>query len=88
MKIRRRVELVIETRQTTVFRRLGERGTRWCPACESEVRMVTPEEATEATGMTARTVYGLVEAGRVHFDETNGGLLLVCLDSLAQAGEV
>jgi excisionase family DNA binding protein len=45
--------------------------------------MVTPDEAAVLSGVGTRTIYAFVEAGRLHFMETSGGLLLfVCLNSL------
>ena len=88
MKIRRKVEIVIETRQTAVVRSPEGRATqRLCPLCAAVGRMVTPEEAAGVACVTARAVYGLVESGRVHFVETPDGLLLICLNSLAASRE-
>jgi hypothetical protein len=84
MKIRRKVEIVIETHQIATIRTRGQRGTtRWCPMCAAKVHMVMPAEATEITGMMPSTVYRLVESGQVHFEQTAEGLLLICLSSLA-----
>jgi excisionase family DNA binding protein len=44
--------------------------------------MVTPDEAARLAGVTTRTVYRWIEAGKVHFAETPEGLLLVCPNSL------
>jgi hypothetical protein len=44
--------------------------------------MVTPEEASRLSSVSARSVYRLAEAGQVHFAETPDGLLLVCTASL------
>ena len=75
---------MFETRRTIILRRHGERGaTRLCPLCAPDVGMVTPEAAAGVAGLTARAVYALVESGRVHFEETPDGLLLICLNSLA-----
>ena len=83
------MEIVVETRQTAIIRQPGRRvPTAWCDACAAEVRMVTPEEATGVAGVSARTVYGWAESGRVHFAETPEGLLLVCLDSLTARGDL
>ena len=37
-------------------------------------------------GVTPRTIYQWVEAGRVHFSETARGETLICLNSLSAAG--
>jgi hypothetical protein len=53
-----------------------------CPACGDEVRMLTVEQAAALSRITWREIYRQVEAGELHFTETNGGSLLICLHSL------
>jgi len=49
--------------------------------------MVAPEEAAALARTSTRTIYRWVEAGLLHYVETPGGGLLVCIHSLiAQAG--
>lgn len=47
--------------------------------------MLAPEEAAALCGVSPRTIYRWVEAGRVHFAETPDGRLSVCLASLPEA---
>jgi len=54
----------------------------WCPACGSDVRMVTPNQAAAIVRSSVRAVNRSVEAGRVHFVETAEGRLFVCVNSL------
>ncbi len=49
-------------------------------------RMLTPEEAAPAAGVSVRPAYRLVEDGLIHFKETPDGLLLVCLNKLNGRG--
>ena len=44
--------------------------------------MVTADEAAELSGVSPRTIYRRVEAGSLHFAETNEGYLLICTNSL------
>jgi len=44
--------------------------------------MVTPQRAAAIAGVTVRHINRLVEAERVHFAETESGLLLLCINSL------
>ena len=44
--------------------------------------MITPEQAAEIVGVSLRTIFSWVEAGRVHFDESPDQLLSICLTSL------
>jgi hypothetical protein len=68
-RIVRTAEVTVETEEKTVLR--GSQGQRltlmWCPACQREVEMVTPEQAAQIASVEERAVYGWVEAGTVHF---------------------
>jgi excisionase family DNA binding protein len=54
----------------------------WCSECEADTRVVTPEEAALLSRVSSRTIYRWIETDRIHFSETAGGLLLICLNSL------
>jgi excisionase family DNA binding protein len=82
MSRRRRTEITVETRQLFLLRSVGNGVQAWCAKCTPSVRMISPEQAAALAGVSTRTIYALVEAGKVHFIETSAGLLLVCLDSL------
>ncbi len=43
------------------------------------------QEAAVLAGLSLRTIYALVEGGKVHFTETPDGLLLLCLNCLLNA---
>jgi excisionase family DNA binding protein len=79
--MKRRVEILIETERLLIA---GGRHamTLRCDECAIEVRMITVDEAAILAGESARTIYGWVEAGRLHFLETPEGRLLICLNSL------
>jgi excisionase family DNA binding protein len=44
--------------------------------------MVTPDQAAQLCRVTTRTIYRRIEAGRLHFTETEKGFSLICLQSL------
>ncbi len=54
----------------------------WCEQCRAEVRMLTVDQAALMMKIRSLMIYRLVETGDLHFTENDGGLLLVCLDSL------
>ena len=85
MKTKRRTEITIETRRVLLIRRPRGSERAWCPECAADLRMITPEEAAILTKVSSRTIFRWVEADRLHFSETPGGLLLICLESLLQA---
>ena len=80
--MRRRVEITLERERLLVVERREVSITDWCAACGSRVRMVMPDEAAKLTGLTARIVYQLVEARRLHFLESAEASLFVCVESL------
>lgn len=87
MKITRRgFEFTLQNRQTIKLAQAAS-DTAWCTVCERRVRMLRPEAAARTIGITARELYRLIEADQVHFTETDGGQLRVCLDSLGETLE-
>jgi len=51
--------------------------------CTEPSGMITPDEAAALCEVSTRTVYGWLETGAIHFSETVGEGLLICLSSLA-----
>ena len=80
--MKRRIEITTLTEQIFIRRPRPRSAIAWCTACAAEVRMATPEEAATLTGISRRTIYRWLEAGRMHFSEQPGEPLLICLDSL------
>src|SRR5687767_6474792 len=91
MKRTKTTEIIIETDEVFVVRGVAVPSARpvnrWCAGCGADSAMLAPEAAARATGTSARQIYRLVEAGRVHFAETPDGALFVCLSSLGPPGE-
>ena len=54
-----------------------------CSECISPVQMMPVDAAAKVRGVSSRTIYRLVEAGKLHFQETPDGLPLVCVASLS-----
>lgn len=77
-RIVRTAEVTIETEENIVLRASGNQRTTlmWCPACRRQVEMVTPDQAARIAGVSTRTIYCWVEAGKLHFAEEYGDLLI------------
>ena len=56
----------------------------WCPGCDAETTMVSPQQAAVIAGVTVRVINRWVESELVHFLETGDGLLLLCVNSLGE----
>ena len=75
----------VETRSLSVIRSAQSAIDLWCDECAAVVAMGTPERAAQLLGTTPREIYRRIENGELHFAESEGGLLLVCLDSFKSA---
>jgi hypothetical protein len=60
----------------------------YCRTCGKQTRMVAANEAAIVARVTAREIYRLVEAGRLHFTEDQSGLLYVCLESIRKINSI
>jgi hypothetical protein len=82
---KRKTVITVEKFQRTTVRRARQRAiTAWCDGCAAETAMLEPNQAAAAAGpITAREIFRLTEAGRIHYLETEAGALLVCSASLA-----
>ena len=78
----KRTVITIEKRQVQFIRGRRINAQGWCDQCGREVQLVTCDAAAELAGVSARAIFREVEAGRIHFTETQNGLLLVCANSL------
>lgn len=81
-KTKKIIEITSETSEFFIIRRPHTRVTAWCSECQRKVRLLTPEAAADGAGVSIRAIFRLIEAGRIHFIETDGGRVLVCFDSL------
>ena len=80
---KRRIEIIVEKHRVLTIgtRRISAVG--WCAPCGLRVRMVTAEDASRIARVSLRTIYRQIEAGQLHFVESQDGLLLICQNSLA-----
>lgn len=71
-----------ETHEVLVVRKAANiELRRWCPRCNLDVDMFTPQEAARMLGTSPREIYRQLEAGEIHFSEEPGMPLLVCRNS-------
>jgi len=79
---RRKIEMVVERDEIVLVRRRQSAVRFWCNPCEAEVSMLRVQDASSLVGVTARTIYRWIEAGKLHFAESDKGLVLICARSL------
>ena len=78
MRINRKREITVETAEVLIIKTRANRVR--CRECEGA--MMTVQAAVAATGATSREIHRRIEAGAVHFAESED-LLLVCPNSLS-----
>jgi hypothetical protein len=77
----KRTRITVETERLLLIRR-RQSLFAVCKACGDEVRLVNVEDASAVAGVSALSIYRLVESGTLHHAETASGELLVCAESL------
>lgn len=82
MTMRTKTKITLEKRQRVTIRLRRRLIEVWCGECAAEVQMMPPETAAALAGTTTRSIYRQVEAGGLHFVETEGGAVLICRNSL------
>lgn len=85
VKSHQRVEDGAEKRRLVIINRPFVSPQKKCERCAEPSGMITPEEAAALCGVSTRAIYRWLETGAVHFSETSGGMVLICLKSLAAA---
>ena len=79
----KRTETTIETHEVWVIRG-QERSRQWCAECSGQ--LITPDDAASLISVSPRVIYRWVDAGLIHFSETDSGLF-VCPASLSMCFE-
>lgn len=82
MRIRRKTAVVVQTHQFTTVHLTHQSIRAWCAPCGADVVMLTPDEAAALAQSTTRAIYRRVDAGELHYIETDDGALRICVNSL------
>ena len=84
MKTSSKTEIIVETHRILTIKGNSRGRLAWCEACAGQVRMATADEAAILTGLSPRVIYQRIEARQLHFVETPGGGVFICLNSLVK----
>jgi len=79
---KRRTKITVQTERLLIIPRRNRAEGFWCDGCKELVTMISSEEAAAIAGVSSRTIYRWVEAGRIHFIETAAGGLRICSNSI------
>jgi excisionase family DNA binding protein len=82
---RKNIERDVEKPPVVIINRPFVSPQKRCDRCSQPSGMITPDEAAALCDVSTRTVYHWLETGSIHFSETGGEGLLICLNSLAAA---
>jgi hypothetical protein len=82
VKARRTTKISLETDETFTIRRGTNSPRVPCPICGPLSVMVTCDEAAILYRVGVRDLCREIDAGHLHFHETEAGAVLVCLHSL------
>lgn len=84
MRLRRLFVITAEKTETyTVRQEPPQSFQTFCEKCDQEIRCLTLDQTVKITGLGARTIFRLVEAGDLHCYETEEGHMLLCPNSVA-----
>ena len=78
--MKQKTKIEIEVNEVVAYSCRSERFENFCPTCRCMSEMSTPQLAAVLSHTTEREIYRLVEAGDLHFVETDR--VLICLNSL------
>ena len=87
MNAKRITEITIEATESVTIRRPAGSVRRLCSACEPAGEMVTLDQACALSRIGARDLFRKIEAGALHFQETETGSIFICLHSLQAAAQ-
>lgn len=85
MNARRITEITLETEETFTIRRSAGAIRVPCPVCGSVLALVTPGEAAALFSVDMQAVHREIDSGHLHVQQSAGGSLLICLQSLLEA---
>ena len=67
--MKQKTAITFESEETIVLKHGGKTAIDFCPACQTDVEMISPNELALLAGVSERTIFRLIEAGRIHFIE-------------------
>ncbi|MBS1797102.1 MAG: hypothetical protein JSS81_24965 [Acidobacteria bacterium] len=86
MKLKRRTEIVLETRETTVIR-FHRRVFVFCRSCRKKTLHLSTAQASRVLSLPVRTIERLAASGRIHATAADDGRPRFCADSLVAVDE-
>lgn len=79
-------EIIIEVERVRVIYNRRNRCLKWCAFCQTEVSILTLEEALEIAGVNPETLCEFISQGRIHLYQMREDESGICLNSLLNIG--
>jgi hypothetical protein len=84
MRLRKQFVITAEKTETYTVRQEPPLAFQtYCEECGQQVGCLTVDQTVQITGLGARVIFRMVEAGELHCFETDEGHLLLCPNSVA-----
>ena len=81
--MKKRREERIEIHERLIVRTTNGSFPALCEKCRaSDAILLSPDQASTVTGMPARLIYQLIEAGSIHYREVASGKVIVCVRTI------
>jgi hypothetical protein len=80
--VQRRVEITVEREVVSVEYVPTANVTAWCEQCGRDVLMLTAEAAAVERNTSPREIYRWLDENKLHFQESPGGTVFICSESL------
>lgn len=86
MTVSKKILITTESHEVFILRTGSSQSFRgFCAACGGEADLVTLDQAVNISGISAKELFRLAEAERIHTIETDRKHLLICTASMGAA---
>jgi hypothetical protein len=82
MKITRKTNVLVKTERRFVVRQHPSDETIQCGQCAE--LLIPAQMSADFFGISSRTIYRLIESGKIHFVETEANEIYICSASLKE----
>jgi hypothetical protein len=85
--VHRRIEITVEREVASIVYQPPANVIGRCEQCGKDVLMLSADAAAAATRTSPREIYRLLDENKLHFQESPGGTVFICSESLKRPPE-
>jgi hypothetical protein len=82
LRVKQKIRITVTKEKYVSLGGTALHGAAWCPRCAAVTTMLTPDQAAALADVNTRQIFRWLEAGGLHYVETESPSPLVCLASL------